>query len=123
MLAALSGEIAVVLFTTIAQEVLFDGIDYYTSPNVELIIGGMATFIAAILAGCVASLVVKNKTHWPHAIISVLIVVEMTYLISAGKTSGPLWFDVIAGLSLIIGIWVGYFVMKRTTRSLSVKAT
>lgn len=123
VLAALIGEIALALFTTIAQEVLFDGIDYYTSTNFELIIGGIATFIAAILAGCFASLAIKNKNHWPHSIISLLIVAEMIYLVVTGRTSGPLWFSFSSGLSLIIGIWSGYYLMKRSNWRTSTTAS
>lgn len=115
LLAVLIGEIALVMLTTIAQEVLFDGIDYYTSTHFDLIIGGLATFVASIIAGCVAALAIKNKNHWPHSIISLLIVAEMTYLVSTAKISDPLWFSFISGLYLIIGIWAGYFIMKRTS--------
>jgi hypothetical protein len=113
ILATLIGEIALVLFTTVAQEVLFDGISYNTSSQFDIVFGGLATFIAAILAGVVATLIVKGKSRWPIFIISIVIVIEMTYLMVSGILTDPIWFDTLAGLSLILGIWLGYFAAKK----------
>jgi len=113
ILAALTGELALALFTTVAQEVLFGGIDFYTSSPFDILFGGFATFMAAILAGSVASMIIKNNNYWPHVLISLLVVAEMGYLISTGRTSGPFWFSIASGLSLIVGVWFGYYLMRR----------
>lgn len=113
ILAALGGEVALALFTTVAQEVLFGGIDFYTSSLFDMVFGGLATFMAAILAGSVASMIIKNRNYWPHVLISLLVVAEMSYLISKGRTSGPLWFSIASGLSLILGVWFGYYLMRK----------
>ena len=109
ILASLLGEAALVLLTTVAQEVLFDGIDYYHSSLGDIFFGGLATFIAAVLAGIIASLVVRGKSFVPHIVITVLISLEMTYLMATGIVDGPFWFDVLSGLSLVVGIWVGHY--------------
>ncbi|WP_036381763.1 hypothetical protein [Muricauda sp. MAR_2010_75] len=108
VLAIIGGEIALIIFATIAQEVLFDGISYNSSPISEIALGGLATFIAAILAGIVARLIIRNKINTVPWGITVLVTVEMTYLILTGKTGDPIWFDILAGASLIIGIWLGF---------------
>lgn len=108
-LAVVLGEISLILLTTIAQEVMFDGIDYYTSPLSDIFFGGLATFFASVLAGLVASLPVHCKSVLPHIILSCLILLETTVLLITGVLSGPLWFDILSGLSLIPGIWVGHF--------------
>ncbi len=108
ILGIVMGEIALVLFTSFAQEVVFDGISYNTSDNTTLIIGGLLTFAAAILAGVVARIVGRTYTRIIPLVISVIIIIEMTYLITSGITNDPVWFDIIAGGSLILGIWVGY---------------
>lgn len=118
VLAIVGGEIALIIFTTIAQEVLFDGISYNSSTLSEIVFGGLATFIAAILAGVVARLIIRNKINAVPLGISILISLEMTYLILNGKTGDPVWFDCIAGGSLIVGIWLGFnypkFLSKKT---------
>lgn len=109
LLAVLLGEVSLILLTTVAQEVMFDGIDYYNSPLSDIFFGGIATFIAAVLAGMVASLIVRGTTLIPHIIISCLIMVEMSYLLASGTLNGPFWFDILSGFSLIVGVWAGHY--------------
>lgn len=115
ILAILVGEIALALFTTIAQEVVFDGISFSSSPLSHLIIGGLLTVLAAVLAGVVARLISKNYYPVVPAIISLFIILETIWLITQVKTGDPVWFDIIAGLSLVGGIWGGY--VLRTLQS------
>lgn len=115
--AILGGEIALILFATIAQEVLFNGITYNTSSMSEILFGGLATFVAAILAGLAARLIIKYYEKVVPIAISIIITVEMTYLINTNKTGDPAWFDIMGGLSLIIGIWLGFSYTKFISRS------
>lgn len=121
VLAIIGGEIALIIFATMAQEVLFNGISYTTSSFSEIVFGGLATFIAAILAGVVARLIIHGKINLVPWGISVLIILEMTYLIITGKTGDPIWFDILAGGSLIAGVWLGFnyprFLSKNKTTS------
>lgn len=103
------GEVALVVFTTLAQEVIFDGIHFYKSDNFTLLVGGFLTWLAAILAGMVARIAGKSLCWYIPAGITVLIIVETLYLISNGISSGPLWFEFLAAASLITGIWIGYY--------------
>jgi len=112
LLAVLLGYLALILLTTVAQEVMFNGIDYYSSPRGDLIFGGLATFIAACLSGLVASIMVKGRSLLPHAVISLLILIETTTLITQGVLKGPLWFEALSGLALIIGVYAGHFAGK-----------
>lgn len=113
VLATLVGEIALILLTTFAQEVLFDGIRYSTSSNFDIYVGGFATFLAAIFAGVIVSIINKGKNYIPQIIISTLIFLETTFLISTSRTGDPIWADALAGLSLILGIWLGRFIVRR----------
>lgn len=113
VLAAVIGEVALVLLTTLAQEALFDGISYSTSSNFDIIFGGLATFIAAVLSGIVTSIIARRYSYWPHIIISLVITAETTFLIAKGKTGDPIWADALAGLSLILGVWLGRFLVMK----------
>jgi hypothetical protein len=106
------GEIALVLLTAFVQEVLFNGISYTSSQMKDVLIGGTGTFIAAIIAGVIAAWIGGKSNALPAVIISLIITAEMTYLITSDKTNDPIWFDILAGLSLIVGIWIGYFIVK-----------
>ena len=107
--ALLAGEITLILLATVAQEVLFDGIRYLSSSKTELFWGGLATFAAAIIAGMTARLVIKDPKHIVPSGISFLIITETTYLTISDKTGDPWWVDALAGFSLIIGIWIGFY--------------
>ena len=117
ILAVILGEIALILLTTIAQEVLYDGISFATSSNIDMIFGGLATFVAAVIAGIIAAAITRGSTRIPPTIISILIFAEMTYLMLSGKLNNPIWFDILSGLSLILGIWLGYYIVKKFLKS------
>ena len=113
VLAAIIGELALILLTTFAQEVLFNGISYSSSSLFDLTFGGIATVMAAVLAGMIMRVVCKRGSLIPFMVVSLIVVIEMTYLITAGLTGDPLWFDILAGASLILGLAVGYFGLKK----------
>ena len=111
--AIVLGETALVLLTTLAQEVFFDGISLTNSPIHELIIGGALTMIAAVIAGLVTAKIAGKKNYFPSLVISSLIIAETAFLIISSKTVDPVWFDALAGLSLVAGIWIGYIVIEK----------
>ena len=108
-LAIILGFASLTLFTAIAQEVIYDGISLTNSPLPTLIIGGGLSVLSAVLAGCVARLIYSPYKIIVPGIISLLIVADTTNLIFNNLTIDPAWFDILAGGSLIIGIWVGYY--------------
>ncbi|MEW7289288.1 hypothetical protein [Aquimarina sp. 2304DJ70-9] len=107
ILAIILGEIALILCTTIAQEVLFNGINSHSSIS-TIVFGGFFTFLAAVVAGWVSRIIGRNYTITIPSVISFFILAEITYLIFSGITQDPVWFDILAGSGLIIGIWIGY---------------
>ena len=113
ILAAIGGEIALIFFTTIAQEVLVDGVHWGQSSNLDLVLGGVATLIAGVLVGMVASAIGGRDNSWPHAFITIFILSETAYLISAEKTQNPLWFAIVSSICLIITLWLGFYLYKR----------
>ena len=61
ILAVLVAEILMILLITLAQEILVDGVKIKTSPLINIVIGGTGTLIAGVIAGLVATIIVKNK--------------------------------------------------------------
>ena len=112
ILAVIAGEFLLVLLTTIVQETIFGGISYAGSPLSHLILGGAGTFLAAFVAGLGAYLVAGRKSVVPHIVISLLIISESVWLVFYRGTPDPLWFDIMAALSLLAGIWLGVLVFK-----------
>lgn len=113
VLAAIIGELALALLTTVAQEIIVDGVHIDTSSTYTLLVGGVATFLAGIIAGIIASVIGGRVNPRPHLIITVLIVAETTYLILAGKTGNPLWFAIVSSLALVGSVWVGFYLFKK----------
>lgn len=110
--AILVGEIVLVLLTTLAQEVLFNGIRFTSSPWSVLIFGGLATFLAAVGAGWIARWVISEDQKIVPTVISLLIIIETGYLISRQVSGDPVWFDILAGLSLVVGVWLGFYAIN-----------
>lgn len=109
--ATIVGEILLILLTTVAQEVVVDGLYVEHSSILDLLIGGSATLIAGIISGFVAAQI-ATKSNVPQCLISILIVIETTYLILAQKTENPEWFDIVSAVSLILSVWIGYFLAR-----------
>jgi len=112
ILAIILGFASLTLFTAIAQEIIFDGISFTNSPLPTLIIGGGLSVLSAVLAGCIARLVYSPYKIIVPVIISLFIVADTTNLIVNDITVDPVWFDLAAGISLIIGVWFGYYYMR-----------
>jgi len=107
ILAIILGEVSLILFTTITQEILFDGVDSHSSIT-TIIFGGFFTFLAAIFAGLISRIIGRNYSITIPSIISFFIMTEVTYLILSQVTQDPIWFNLISGSGLIIAIWIGY---------------
>ena len=107
LLAVIAGEVTLVLLSAFVQEVLFDGIFWTKSSVAQLIVGGSLTVLAAVASGWVAMWVAKKESYIPHLIISLLVSIETIWLVRTHQTPDPAWFDGLAGLSLVAGIWLG----------------
>ncbi|WP_420601970.1 hypothetical protein [Flagellimonas sp.] len=109
ILATVIGGLSLVLYTTLSQDIIFDGLSYCTSSSSDLAFGGLATFASAVLAGFIASLIVVRDNHWPHFFISLFIVGKMSFAVLCGQWSGPIWFETGMNLSLLAGLWIGCY--------------
>lgn len=117
ILAIICGEIILVLLTTFAQEVLVNGVQIETSPPRDVIIGGMGTIISGIIAGFVATLIGGTSSKIPAIGLTILVTIETTLLIILEKINNPVWFDILAALSLIGAIWIGYYIFQKYKKS------
>ena len=112
-LAIITGFASLTLLTIIAQEVIFDGISFTNSPLSTLLIGGGLSVLSAVFAGCIARLVYTPYKIIVPIIISLFIVADTTSIIVKNVSVDPAWFDLTAGVSLIIGVWVGYYYTQK----------
>lgn len=116
VMGVIVAELVMVTLITIFQETLAGGVIIGKSSLMSLIIGGLGTLMAGFLAGGLSSLLAGNGARIAAGILSCLVVLETSYLIVADKLNNPVWFDVLAALSLIGVIWLGYLVFTKQFR-------
>ncbi|NND51365.1 MAG: hypothetical protein HKN54_03105 [Flavobacteriaceae bacterium] len=112
VIAVICGEVILVLGTTLAQEVIVDGLNWYSSSKVELALGGFGSLLAAVISGIVAYMIVKKKSLIPIVILSILVCIETSWLIGTGRSEEPLWFSIVAGATLVLGFWIGVWILN-----------
>ncbi len=106
-LAVVVGYAVMVVLITLVQEVLFGGVSFYRSSLSELAVAGLLTTLSAVAGGFVAAALAGRAPLGHGLAMSVLVAIEMTALLSTGKLEGPLWFDLAAAASLVVGILAG----------------
>lgn len=97
----------------IVQEGIFGGVVYQTTPLPQLLVAGALTAASAVAGGVVAAVCFGRPFYPPALIICGLVVLETSYMIGSGRLPGPVWFDVMAACSLLVGILLGVFAVKR----------
>lgn len=116
-LGVIVGYLLMVLLITLVQEVWFGGVSFGKSSWGVLLIAGALTFCAAVMGGMAATAIAGRRSRTAGWIMSVLVVLETTYLMITGKVAGPVWFDLLASGSLVVGILLGVELLTRLKRS------
>lgn len=106
MLAVISGYVSMGFMITVVQEWIFGGVSYNKSSLLVLAVAGFGTFLSAILGGWLAYFINSYSTKLSNMIMCGIVIVETTWILNTFKAESPIWFDVLAALSLIIGILI-----------------
>jgi hypothetical protein len=106
MLAVISGYVSMGFLITVVQEWIFGGVSYNKSSLIVLAVAGFGTFLSAILGGWLAYFINSYSTKLSNMIMCGMVIVETTWILNTFKADSPIWFDVLAALSLIIGILI-----------------
>jgi hypothetical protein len=101
------------MLITLVFERGLGGVSYSKSSLGVLVLAGFCGFASAVIGGAAAVWISGIRAWVPALIMSVLVVAETSWLVSSGRAEGPLWFDVLGGLSLIVGIQLGAAVAGR----------
>jgi hypothetical protein len=96
-----------VIGITLVQETWFGGVSWYQSSLGELAVAGFFTFLAAVAGGFAGTLVAGGGTRIVGRVMCLLVITETTLLTLNGAFEGPLWFDLVASASLLVGILLG----------------
>ena len=113
VLAMICGYAVMVIAITLVQEGIFGGVGFIKSSKTVLFMAGIGTFASAVLGGLTASFIFRKPGYTPHFLMCILLALETTYLITNGITKDPVWFDLLASFSLLVGIIAGWFLYRK----------
>ena len=116
------GYLVMGLLITLVQEVGFGGVHYGDSSLLVLLVAGLGTFLSAAAGGALAAGIAGRGAWFAAGLMVALVGVETTWLVRTGRADGPLWFDVLAAVSLMVGVVVGALLWARRTRDASASA-
>lgn len=105
--AVILGYATIVAGAVVFQDLMFGGLSYFDSPWLHLVVGGGMTALSAVVGGFLLAVVAPFRPML-HTIPLVLwLGFETTFLYVTGATAGPLWFDIVSGASLVVGVLLG----------------
>lgn len=104
--AIVIGYFVFVIGAWVAQEAILGGVSY--SDRILIIaVAGIITPLSAMSGAWITVAVARKRPFLHITPMCILITVETTYLYQTGKVDGPLWFEAMAGASLIVGAVIG----------------
>lgn len=108
--AVVIGYATIVIGALIFQDALFDRVTHDSS-LVAIVVGGGMTAVASVLGGYLLAQVAPARPFW-HAIpLMAWLCIESTLLHLEGNS--PLWFDIMAGGSNVLGVLIGTLIWLR----------
>ena len=115
----LVGYLGIVIGALLGQDLLFGGVSsYYETPASTLWIAGGLTTLGAVAGGAAMAWVSKFHPWVSVILMGTWLTFERTYLARQGILDNPLWFDAIAGGSVIAGVALGSFLYVSYRQSL-----
>ena len=106
------GYVTLVLASAFVQQTMFGGVSFAHSPISTLVLAGLLTPVAAVLAGLVTAVVAGRAPIWHVMPLCLAVCAETIFLYATHKADGPLWFEGGAGLALVVGALVGAWTWK-----------
>lgn len=115
VLAVVLGYAVMVAGAWTGQESVFPGTEY-GAPIAELLTVGILTAALAGTGGAVTALLAPSRPFLHLIPMALLISIETIVLYLTGRVAGPLWFELIAGASLIAGTVAGAWIAAKLKR-------
>jgi len=106
------GYVTLILASAFVQQTMFSGVSFHHSPISTLVLAGLLTPVAAMLAGLVTAVVAGRAPIWHVMPMCLAVCAETLFLYTTHKVDGPLWFEAGAGIALVLGAFVGAWAWK-----------
>jgi hypothetical protein len=107
--ATLIGLSALVLYTTLVQDILFKGVVFCNATGIQLALNTMGILSAGLVTGFLTSLIVVQDNYYPNIVLSMAVLAKVSFFVGCKGMASPLWYDALLGSSLLVGLWVGYY--------------
>ena len=106
----LVGYLVIVVGAILGQDLLFGGVSSYdATPASTLWIAGGLTTLGAVAGGAAMAWISKFHPWVSVSLLGAWLIFERMYLAREGILDNPLWFDAVAGGSVIAGVVLGAF--------------
>ena len=106
----LVGYLVIVIGAIIGQDLLFGGVSsYYESSAFTLWVAGGVTALGAVAGGAAMAWVSKFHPWVSVGLLGAWLAFERILLARQGVLDNPVWFDMVAGGSVIAGVTLGTF--------------
>ena len=100
--AVVAGYAIIAIGTVLVLSILLENVTYAEASLWQHAVGAIGTILTGLLGGYVAARV-AGRQPVGHALGVVLIlIVEMTWILTTGVGSNPAWFDAAGGLTLMV---------------------
>jgi hypothetical protein len=100
------GYVTLVLASTFVQQTMFGGVSFHHSPTSTLVLAGLLTPVAAVLANLVTAVVAGRAPIWHVLPLCLVVCAETIFLYTTHKVDGPLWFEAGAAIALVVSALV-----------------
>ncbi len=104
---------ALILYTKISKDIIFNGLRYCSLQQLDVVLGPAALLTSASFSGFLASLIVIRKSLIPHMVMSLYVMAKMFFASTCPDFSSPLWFDATLNAALLSGIWLGHYMAEK----------
>lgn len=111
--AMVFGLFIMTLYTTLVEDVFFKNVAFCSATGLQLLAKGTALTSAGLITGFLASLLVLQDNHYPNIFLSVIVPINSFFFVGCAASMEPFWYGFISDLSLIVGLWLGYFLAIR----------
>lgn len=107
LVAAVVGYAVMVLFLILVQDLTLGRPELGKTSFLIILLVGIGSTLAAGIGGWVAGKIKKSRQLHPQILMCCLLIVESTYLITNQITINPVWFEIMASMSLLFGVLIG----------------
>jgi ABC-type microcin C transport system permease subunit YejB len=100
------GYVTLVLASTFDQQTMFGEVSFHHSPTSTLVLAGLLTPVAAVLASLVTAVVAGRAPIWHILPLCLVVCAETIFLYATHKVDDPLWFEAGAAIALVVSALV-----------------